>query len=100
MSFHPQVSLLLVNVMSQEQKTQRYIFFGSREFLVILYYDYVLTLPQEIQFLWPPHNKQGWFTLVCLSNRYIPMIGVLPVIISFLIPVNIAVRPSSLTFQV
>ena len=101
MTFHPQVSLLLVNRYFPRTKDSAILFLGGlADFLVILYYDYVLTLPQEIQFLWPPHNKQGWFTLVCLSNRYIPMIGVLPVIISFLIPVNIAVRPSSLTFQV
>ncbi|KAI0272850.1 hypothetical protein BGY98DRAFT_1066860, partial [Russula aff. rugulosa BPL654] len=54
----------------------------------MLYYDYLLTLPQEIQFLWPPHNKQGWFTLACLLNRYIPMIGVIPVAISYFFPVN------------
>jgi Family of unknown function (DUF6533) len=69
----------------------------------MLYYDYLLTLPQEIQFLWPPHNKQGWFTLACLLNRYVPMIGVIPVAISYFFPVNPSVRPSSLTgltFQV
>ena len=66
----------------------------------MLYYDYVLTLPREIQSLWPPHNKQGWFTLACLLNRYIPIIGLLPFVISYFIRVNPAVRPSSLTFQV
>ncbi|KAI0280058.1 hypothetical protein BGY98DRAFT_378277 [Russula aff. rugulosa BPL654] len=55
---------------------------------VLLYYDYLLTLPREIQFLWPPHNKQGWFTLACLINRYIPMIGVFPIAMSVFIPVN------------
>ncbi|KAI0272849.1 hypothetical protein BGY98DRAFT_152955 [Russula aff. rugulosa BPL654] len=60
---------------------------------VMLYYDYFLTLPREIQFLWPPHNKQGWFTLTCLLNRYIPMIGVMPVAISYFFPVNPSVRP-------
>ncbi|KAH9953071.1 hypothetical protein BC827DRAFT_1159434 [Russula dissimulans] len=49
---------------------------------VILYYDYILTLPQEIEFLWPPHNKQGWFTIACLLNRYIPIVGYLPDIVS------------------
>ncbi|KAI0277414.1 hypothetical protein BGY98DRAFT_980043 [Russula aff. rugulosa BPL654] len=56
---------------------------------VLLYYDYLLTLPREIQFLWPPHNKQGWFTLSCLINRYIPMIGVFPIAMSVFIPVNL-----------
>ena len=70
------------------------------DFLVMLYYDYLLTLPREIQFLWPPHNKQGWFTLVYFLNRYIPIIGILPIAVSYLIPVNFAVRPSSLAFQI
>ncbi|KAI0271091.1 hypothetical protein BGY98DRAFT_215276 [Russula aff. rugulosa BPL654] len=68
-----------------------YLWFGAFcdiPALVIVYYDYFLTLPREIQFLWPPHNKQGWFTLACLFNRYIPMIGVMPVAISYFIPVN------------
>ncbi|KAI0246886.1 hypothetical protein BJV78DRAFT_95391 [Lactifluus subvellereus] len=50
----------------------------------ILYYDYVLTLPREIQFLWPPHNKLGWFTLACLLNRYLPVFGYLPVVLSYI----------------
>jgi hypothetical protein len=93
MTFQPQVSLLLV--MSQERKTQRYICFWLADFLVMLYYDYFLTLHREIQFLWPPHNKQRPFTLACIINRYVPMIGVLPVVMSYFIRVNPAVRPSS-----
>ncbi|KAI0271173.1 hypothetical protein BGY98DRAFT_204646 [Russula aff. rugulosa BPL654] len=60
---------------------------------VMLYYDYFLTLHREIQFLWPPHNKQRPFTLACIINRYVPMIGVLPVVMSYFIRVNPAVRP-------
>ena len=86
--------------MSQERETRRYIFFWLTDFLVMLYYDYVLTLPREIEFLWPPHNSQGWFTLVFFLNRYIPIIGILPIAVSYFIPVNPAVRPSSLTFEV
>ena len=66
----------------------------------MLYYDYVLTLPREIQFLWPPYNKQSWFTLACFLNRYIPIVGILPTAVSYIIPVNITVRLSSLLFQV
>ena len=99
MTFQPQVSLLFV--MSQRTKTQRYFFFfWLVNFLVILYYDYVLTLPQEIQLLWSPHNKNRWFTLAFFLNRYIPIIGVLPIVVSYFIPVNIAVRSPSLTSQV
>jgi hypothetical protein len=75
-------------------------FFWLADFLVMLYYDYVLTLPREIQFLWPPHNEQGWFALACFLNRYIPIIGVLPFAVSYFIRVKPSARPSSLTFQV
>jgi Family of unknown function (DUF6533) len=60
---------------------------------VILYYDYALTLSREIQFLWPPHNKQGWFTMACLLNRYLPLLGHLPLVISYLFPGKVSVRP-------
>jgi len=68
-----------------------YMWIGTFPYLsaaVTLYYDYILTLPREIQFFWPPHNKQGWFTLVCFLNRYIPLIGVLPIVVSYAISVN------------
>ncbi|KAI9436126.1 hypothetical protein F5148DRAFT_1294683 [Russula earlei] len=55
---------------------------------VILYYDYLLTLEREIRFLWPPHNKQGWFTTACLLNRYIPVIGHIPILVSYFITLD------------
>ncbi|KAI0246878.1 hypothetical protein BJV78DRAFT_94089 [Lactifluus subvellereus] len=58
---------------------------------VILYYDYALTLPREIQFLWPPHNKLGWFTLTCLLNRYLPIFGHIPFVILYFVPGNFLV---------
>ena len=70
------------------------------DFLAMMYYDYLLTLPREIQFLWPPHNKQGWFTFACFLNRYLPVIGLMPLAASYFIQVTPAVRPSSLIFQV
>ena len=33
----------------------------------------------------PPHNEQGWFTLSCFINRYILMIGVLLIAVSYFI---------------
>ena len=81
-------------------KTQRYFFFGLADVPAMLYYDYMLTLPREIEFLWPPHNKQGWFTLACFLNRYLPVIGLLPIAVSYFVAVNPEVRPSSLNFQV
>lgn len=70
-----------------------YSMYSARGFLVVLYYDYFLTLPREILFLWPPHNKQGWFTSACLLNRYIPVLGSIPVVVSYFIPVDFEVRP-------
>ncbi|KAH9953074.1 hypothetical protein BC827DRAFT_1273858 [Russula dissimulans] len=56
--------------------------------MVILYYDYMLTLNREIELLWPPHNKQGWATTACLLNRYISVLGYLPLVVSFFIPLD------------
>jgi Family of unknown function (DUF6533) len=62
---------------------------------VLVYYDYLLTLQREIEFLWPPHNKLGWFTTACLFNRYVPVLGNLPIVISWFIKVDFPVRPSA-----
>lgn len=51
--------------------------------LAILYYDYLLTLPLEIQYLWYP-NKLGWFTVACLLNRYLPVFGHIPLAVSYM----------------
>jgi hypothetical protein len=90
------VNLLLVVRVSMANDSA-ILFFWLGDFLVLLYYDYMLTLHQEVQFLWPPHNKQSWFTLAFFINRYVPMIGVLPIVVSLFIPLSPAVRPSSLT---
>jgi Family of unknown function (DUF6533) len=60
--------------------------------LVIQYYDYVLTLSREIQFLWPPHNKQGCFTIACLLNRYLPLFGHLSFFVILLVQGDTSVR--------
>jgi len=65
------------------------------DFLVILYYDYILALDREIDFLWPPHNKCRWFTAACLLNRYISVLGYLPLVVSFFITLDFPVRLSS-----
>ncbi|KAI0264364.1 hypothetical protein BC834DRAFT_259551 [Gloeopeniophorella convolvens] len=51
--------------------------------LVILYYDYLLTLSREVRWFWPGGNKRskfGVFGFVFLANRYIPIVGSLPVL--------------------
>ena len=83
------MSLPLINL-----KGKLSIFPASR-FLAILYYDYLLTLPKEIEFLWPPHNKLGWFTLACLLNRYLPVFGYIPLVLSYVSPRSFPVRLSS-----
>jgi len=67
--------------------------------MVILYYDYMLTLDREIEFLWPPYNEQGWVTAACLLNRYISVLGYLPLVVSFLITLDFPVRLSSVTVR-
>ncbi|KAH9026648.1 hypothetical protein EDB84DRAFT_1563667 [Lactarius hengduanensis] len=64
--------------------------------LAILYYDYLLTLPLEIQYLWYP-NKLGWFTVACLLNRYLPVFGHIPLAVSYMtrsdnLPVPVSYR--------
>lgn len=49
--------------------------------VAILYYDYLLTLQWEIQFLWSP-GKQGLFTVACLLNRYLPVFGHIPLAVA------------------
>lgn len=63
-----------------------YVYFNSITNLAplaILYYDYLLTFPLEVQFLWSPGN-QGWLTLACLINRYLPLFGHIPLAVSYL----------------
>jgi Family of unknown function (DUF6533) len=88
----PQVSFLLIGL-----KIERKAY--SVPSIVILYYDYILTLHREIRFLWPPHNKQGWFTIACLLNRYIPVLGYLPLVVSYFIKLDFPVRPSSVSHR-
>jgi len=91
------MSRLWVSPLQYSPETELSIYLFFLRTLVILYYDYVLTLHREIQFLWPPHNKQGWFTIACLLNRYIPLLGYLPVVVSYVIRFNLSVRPSSVS---
>lgn len=48
--------------------------------LVILYYDYLVTLPVEIQYIWPKLFSKSsiWFFI----NRYIPIFGNIPILLS------------------
>jgi Family of unknown function (DUF6533) len=82
-----QVSLPLVHV-----KDELGVFILACPFLAILYYEYALTLPREIQYLWPPHNKLGWFTITCLLNRYLAVLGHIPAVVSYFLSGSKTVR--------
>jgi hypothetical protein len=47
--------------------------------VVILYYDYLLTLNDEIRFLWPA-KRLTVMTSVYYMNRYITLLGHLPLL--------------------
>ncbi|KAL7278595.1 hypothetical protein ACG7TL_007596 [Trametes sanguinea] len=49
--------------------------------LAILYYDFVLTIPQEIERFWS--RKLSWPSFLFFLNRYLSVIGHIPVIIEF-----------------
>ncbi|OSD03712.1 hypothetical protein PYCCODRAFT_1434104 [Trametes coccinea BRFM310] len=61
--------------------------------LAILYYDFVLTIPQEIERFWS--RKLSWPSFLFFLNRYLSVIGHIPVIIEFfgVIPESVSVRP-------
>ncbi|KAI0065300.1 hypothetical protein BV25DRAFT_161197 [Artomyces pyxidatus] len=47
--------------------------------LVILYYDWLLTLEPEIDLYWPPKHSLGWVSSFFLLNRYLSLFGHIPV---------------------
>lgn len=48
--------------------------------LAILYYDYFMTLPMEIERFWFI-RKSSWATFLFFANRYLAVLGYLPVIL-------------------
>ncbi|KAI0260287.1 hypothetical protein BC834DRAFT_973548 [Gloeopeniophorella convolvens] len=48
--------------------------------LAVIIYDYFLTLPEEVEFFWPPRNKLGFVSIVFLLNRYIALVGNLAIV--------------------
>ncbi|KAA1473152.1 hypothetical protein DENSPDRAFT_881815 [Dentipellis sp. KUC8613] len=48
--------------------------------LVILYYDFVLTLAQEIELYWPSQHPLGWASSIFLVNRYLTVLGHFPIV--------------------
>ncbi|KAE9397562.1 hypothetical protein BT96DRAFT_1020714 [Gymnopus androsaceus JB14] len=55
----------------------------------ILYYDYILTLADEIEFIWPPQNRVSLISVLYLINRYLVLGGhAVMVLYVFMFPVN------------
>ena len=60
---------------------------------VLLYYDYLLTLSNEVDRLWHrrPHS---WASIVFFANRYIALLGHVPFVYSvYADPCKMGVRP-------
>ena len=53
-----------------------------REPKVILYYDYFLTLPKEVEGYWRTRSH-SWASIVFLANRYVALLGHLPLFYDF-----------------
>ncbi|KAI0260284.1 hypothetical protein BC834DRAFT_973546 [Gloeopeniophorella convolvens] len=53
--------------------------------LVILYYDFAITLSKEVEFFWPPKRRLGYVSFFFLLNRYLLVIGTIPSGLSFVI---------------
>jgi len=48
---------------------------------VILYYDYFLSLATEIEHFWPPKRCITWPSILFFCNRYLSLIGSVPVVL-------------------
>ena len=51
---------------------------------VILYYDYVLTFSDEVVFFWPHENRVGWIASLYFLNRYVALLGYVPIVLRLL----------------
>ena len=60
---------------------------------VLLYYDYLLTLPDEVDRLW--HRRPySWASIVFFANRYIALLGHVPFVYSvYADPCKMGVSP-------
>ncbi len=66
---------------------------------VILYYDHFITLPSEIDRFWCT-GSHTWASIVFLANRYVALLGHLPLFyVIFTPPCKAAVRLNCSIFQ-
>lgn len=59
---------------------------------VLLYYDYFLTLPWEIDRFWHP-GPHSWASIVFFANRYMALLGHVPFLYSVYAPCKTVVGP-------
>lgn len=52
---------------------------------MVLYYDYLLTLSREVEYFWPHQNRVGWAASSFLFNRYVSVLGHIPVLIALVL---------------
>ncbi|VDC07452.1 unnamed protein product [Peniophora sp. CBMAI 1063] len=52
--------------------------------LTILIYEYIVTMEREIKLYWPPRHRVGWVSSVFLVNRYLSLLGHIPILYSML----------------
>ncbi|KZV61748.1 hypothetical protein PENSPDRAFT_284329 [Peniophora sp. CONT] len=60
--------------------------------LVILYYDYLLTLGDEIENYWPPRRPLTWLSGLFLGTRYLTLLGFVPIVVTMVWGTETAVR--------
>ena len=53
--------------------------------LVVLYYDYLLTLGDEIENYWPPRRPLNWLSALFLGTRYFTLLGLTPILVSIIL---------------
>jgi hypothetical protein len=51
---------------------------------VILFYDYFLTLDEEVAYYWQKHRPFTWISILFLATRYVTLLSFTPVFISML----------------
>ena len=59
---------------------------------VVLYYDYFLTLSREVDCFWHP-GPHSWASIVFFANRYIALLGHVPLLYSAYAPCKTVVGP-------
>ncbi|TFY61762.1 hypothetical protein EVG20_g6934 [Dentipellis fragilis] len=60
-------------------------YYLSTIYFVILYYDYLLTLPAEVKLFWLRSRRLSWPSVLFFVNRYGALLGHIPLMVEVLI---------------